>query len=115
MASSIRIHKTVVNKAEFKKVINTEFSSFVDPEALVDTDTVQELFRLYNKLYYEIPVEGNNSHTFLIQESSKMVSLEKDLTDIQPLLDEITELRERLLQVNQELIEVQTETITNVL
>lgn len=114
MANSIRIQKTVVNKAEFSKVVNTAFSSFVEPEPAINTDTVQELFRLYNKLYYEIPTEGENSHTFLIQESSKLVTLEKDLTDIQPLLDEITELRERLLLVNQQLIEVQTSTITNV-
>lgn len=113
MANSIRIQKTVVNKAEFNKVANTAFTSFIDQQPVVDTDTVQELFRLYNKLYYEIPVDGDNSHTFLIQESSKMVTLERDLTDIQPLLDEITELRERLLLVNQQLIEVQTEAITN--
>ena len=114
MANSIRIQKTVVNKAEFNKVVNTTFSTFVDPQAEVETDTVEELFRLYNKLYYEIPTEGNNSHTFLIQESSKLVTLEKDLSEIQPLLDEITELRERLLLVNQQLIEVQSESITNV-
>lgn len=113
MANDVRIKKTVASKAEFDKVVNTQFTSFVSLAPTENTDTVAELFRLYNKLYYEIPTEGDNSHTFLIQESSKMVSIEKDLTEIQPLLDEITELRERLLLVNQQLIEVQSEAITN--
>lgn len=114
MANDIRIQKTVLNKEEFDKVIDSSFSSFVDPIAEVDTDTVEELFRLYGKLYYEIPIEGEtNSHTYLLKESSKLVNLEKDLTDVQPLLDEISDLRERLLSVNQEMVELQTGNITN--
>lgn len=114
MASNIKIQKTVRKKDEFDKVVDTSFSTFVDPTVAQDTDTVEELFRLYSKLYYEIPVEGNtNSHSFLIKESSKLVDFEKDLTEIQPLLDEISELREKLLQVNQQMIEIQTESITN--
>jgi len=114
MANDIRIQKTVLNKEEFDKVIDSSFSTFVDPIAEVDTDTVEELFRLYGKLYYEIPIEGEtNSHTYLLKESSKLVNLEKDLTDVQPLLDEISDLRERLLSVNQEMVELQTGNITN--
>lgn len=114
MANDIRIQKTVLNKEEFDKVIDSSFTTFVDPTAEVDNDTVEELFRLYGKLYYEIPIEGEiNSHTYLLQESSKLVNLEKDLTDVQPLLDEISDLRERLLSVNQEMVELQTGNITN--
>lgn len=114
MANDIRIQKTVLNKEEFDKVIDSSFSTFVDPIAEADTDTVEELFRLYSKLYYEIPIEGEtNSHTYLLKESSKLVNLEKDLTDVQPLLDEISDLRERLLSVNQEMVELQTGNITN--
>lgn len=112
MANEIKIQKTVLKKDEFDKVVDTSFSTFVDPQAEVNTDTIEELFRLYNKLYYEIPIEGDtNSHTYLVKESSKLVGIEKDLTDVQPLLDEISELRERLLVVNQQMIEIQTESI----
>ena len=114
MANEIKIQKSVLKKDEFDKVVDTSFSTFVDPQAEINTDTVEELFRLYNKLYYEIPIEGNtNSHTYLVKESSKLVDIEKDLTDVQPLLDEITELRERLLVINQEKIEIQTQAITD--
>ena len=96
------------------KVVDSNFSTFVDPVVEVNNDTVAEFFRLYSKLYYEIPIEGEaNSHTYLLKESSKLVDLEKDLTDVQPLLDEITELRERLLVINQEKIEIQTQAITD--
>ena len=55
---------------------------------------------------YEIPAEGSsNSHEYLIRESSKLVQLEKDDTEIQPLLDEITNLRTRLLEMNVENVE----------
>ena len=101
MANEINIHKTVLKKDEFDKVVDTSFTTFIDPIAEVNTDTVEELFRLYSKLYYEIPIEGTTqSHTHLVQESSKLVNLEKDLTDVQPLLDEISELGERLLVIN---------------
>lgn len=114
MANDIRIQKTVQSKEEFDKVIDSSFTTFVDAQAAVNTDTVEELFRLYDKLYYEIPIEGvSNSHTYLLQESSKLVDLEKDLTDVQPLLDEITELRERILLLNQQNLELQTSNITN--
>lgn len=112
MDKEINLHKSVLSKDEFDKVVDSSFTTFVDPTPEEDTDTVEEFFRLYSKLYYEIPIEGaTNSHQYLLQESSKLVNLEKDLTDVQPLLDEITELRERLLVVNQEKIEIQTEAI----
>lgn len=100
--ANIRVKKTVLDKDEFEKVVDTSFKTFVDPATIEDNDTVEEFFRLYNKLYYEIPIDDDtDSHKFLIQESSKLVDLEKDLTEIQPLLDEISYLREQLLLATQ--------------
>lgn len=112
--ANIQIKKTVYKKDDFEKAVDTEFSTFVDPIVVVDNDTVEELFRLYNKLFYEIPVEGDtNSHKYIINESSKLITSTEDLESIQPLLDEIAQLREQLLATNQQLIEVQTESIEN--
>ena len=100
--ADIRVKKTVLDKDEFEKVVDTSFKTFVTASAVQDNDTVEEFFRLYNKLYYEIPIDDDtDSHKFLIQESSKLVDLEKDLTEIQPLLDEISYLREQLLLATQ--------------
>lgn len=114
MANSIRLKKTVYNKDQQERVVDREFKTFVTPSEEQDTDTVQEFFRLYDKLFYEIPVSGStNSHQYILQESSKLTDFEKDTSEIQPLLDEITELRERLLQTNQQLVEVQTQAFEN--
>lgn len=114
MAKSIKLQKTVLRKDEFDKVVDSSFKSFVDQVPQQDTDTVQELFRLYDKLYYEIPIEGErNSHEFLIKESSKLYTLEQTNEDIKPLLDEIAELRQRILELNQEMLETQTAALQN--
>ena len=107
--ANIKVKKTVYSKDDFEKAVDRSFTSFVEDTIEEDRDTVEELFRLYEKLYYEIPIEGNlNSHEYIVKKSSILANIEKDLSDIQPLLDEITQLREQLLLANQLLIEVQT-------
>lgn len=104
----VRIQKQQYRTDQYKNVVDTEFKTFTKPVAIVDTDTIEELFRLYDKLYFSIPKEGeNNSHQYLIRRSSELVEFEKDLENIQPLLDEIAQLREQLLQANQEIFDLQ--------
>ena len=109
MANEVRIKKSVYNKEEFKRVVDTEFKTFTQP-VTIDTDpTVAELFEQYRKLYYEIPLQGNDSHTTLIEESSKLVEFEKDTENIQPLLDEISSLREQNQELNQQLFDIESQ------
>lgn len=112
--AKIQIHKTVLKKEEYNKVIDNTFQTFVETVPITTQESITNLFDLYSKLYYEIPINGEeNSHEFLIKESSKLVQLEKDVTDIQPLLDEINDLRERLLLANQDNLELQTQIALN--
>ena len=114
MDKKIRLSKTVLNKDQFDKSIDASFKTFVKEEEVIDQDTVQEFFRLYEKLYYEIPLEGGeNSHEFLIRESSKLVSIEKENEEIDPLLEEITDLQQQILNLNQQLIEQELEETNN--
>ena len=113
--ANIRVKKTVYNKDEFEKVVDTSFNTFTDDVQAQDNDTVEELFRLYDKLFYDIPTEGTtNSHTFILQESSKLVEFTKDTEEIQPLLDEIATLREQLLISNQANQDIQQDFFNNV-
>ena len=57
--ANVQIQKTVFTKEEFKKTIDTSFNTYVDPIEEEDNDTIEELFRLYDKLFYEIPIEGD--------------------------------------------------------
>lgn len=108
MAKSIRLKKTVQKKDDLDKVVSKQFTTFIQPEQEEDTDTVDELFRLYDKLYLEIPLEGSKSHTFLIEESSKLVTINQQ-ADIEPLLEEITDLRQRLLEANEYISELENQ------
>ena len=109
MANNIEIKKTVFSTTEFNRVLNTAFETFTQPVLEEDTDTPEELFRLYEKLYYVIDVEGeDNSHEYLVKKSSELLTFDKVTEDIQPLLDEIAQLRQQLLLANQQLIDLET-------
>jgi len=114
MANSIDIQKKVYNKEQASTVIDREFRAYAPPVPEQDPDTVEELFRLYNKLFYTIPLEGEiNSHQYLLRKSSELVDFEKTTEEIQPLLDEIAQLRQQLLQANQEALDIQNQTQQN--
>ena len=107
MVERVGIVKTVVDKASLNRVLDTTFKNFGTPPATVDTDTTEELFRLYLKLYSRIPVFGTiNSHEYLVKESSKLYTEPVTTVEIQPLLDEIASLRTQLLQANQQILEL---------
>lgn len=112
MANEIKIQKTVFDKEQFKKVVNNEFTTFVQPAEEDTGVTVAEFFENYRTLYYEIPLTGDNSHTTIIEESSKLVDFERDSENIQPLLDEIANLREQNNNLNQQVFELTQQTAT---
>jgi len=105
---TVNIYKEVYKKSEVDTVIDTEFKTFTKPVEETDTDTIEELFRLYDKLYFTIPTEGEDkSHQYLLKRSSELTSLEKSSEDIQPLLDEVAQLRQQLLNANQQIFELE--------
>jgi len=111
MANDINIQKTVFNATEFNKVVDTTFRTFTQPVTAEDLDTPDELFRLYEKLYYVINIKGDtNSHEYLIKKSSELISFDKVTEDIQPLLDEISQLRQENLSLNQQILTLETKT-----
>lgn len=110
MANEIRLKKDVFNSEKYNKVIDRSFNEFVDPTPEQDTDTVEELFRLYEKLFFTIPINGDiNSHEYILKRSSEIADFEKTTEDIQPLLDEIADLRRNLLESNEEIIQLQNQ------
>lgn len=102
--TKIQVRKTVYDNVGLSKIVDREFRTFVEVPDEQDTDTVDELFRLYDKLYLEVPAEGDtNSHRYLVQKSSELLNVDLDNQAIQPLLDEIAQLRQELLEANQEI------------
>jgi hypothetical protein len=109
MDNSVQIVKTVFSADKFNKVVDTSFKTFTQPVPEEDPDTPEELFRLYEKLYYSIDVTGEtDSHEYLIKKSSELVTFDRVTEDIQPLLDEIANLRQQNLALNQQVIDLET-------
>jgi hypothetical protein len=109
--SDIQIQKTVFNATDFSRVVDNTFRTFTQPVPEEDLDTPEELFRLYEKLYFEIDVEGEtNSHEYLVRKSSELVNFDRVTEDIQPLLDEIAQLRQENLALNQQIITLEANT-----
>ena len=105
----VQIKKTVYSSAGLSKIVDREFKAFADPAPAQDTDTLDELFRLYDKLYLEIPLNGEtNSHEYLVNRSLELIDVDVDNEAIQPLLDEIAELRQQLLEANIEIANINT-------
>lgn len=105
----VKIQKTVYRASTLDRVVDTSFSTFANNNVVIEaeTDTVEELFRLYGLLFLQIPVEGEiNSHRYLVQRSSELFDTVETNNDVQPLLDEISELRAELLEANQQIIEL---------
>ena len=44
----IQIKKGSYTSEQYKNLIDTEFKTFVEEQPIVDTDTPEELFRLYD-------------------------------------------------------------------
>ena len=108
MGKTVKITKTVFNSEEYSDVIDRQFKIFKQPEPIVDTDTVEELFRLYEKFYALIAIEGpNQSHQYLVERSSELYAVDNQLDTIQPLLDEIASLRSQLLDSNRQILELE--------
>ena len=106
MAKNISIKKTVFQKDTFGKVVDRSFKQFTQPVNEEEERTIDQLFSEYERLYLEIPAEGDNqSHRYLIEKSSELVDFEKDTGDIQPLLDEIATLRSQILEYQEQLLE----------
>jgi hypothetical protein len=106
MAEEVKLELTVLSKENFGKVVDTSFKTFTAPAVVQDTDTVEELFRLFDKLFYSIPIYGPAGTLEELVTKSKELYVEPDQTlpEIQPLLDEIADLRARLLEANQQIL-----------
>jgi len=100
MGDKVDLKNSTVRLSEFNRRIDNSFKYFAEQETSVDTDTVQELFRLYDKLFLEIPSTGNSSHETLVRRSSQIYKIPDD-PNISLLQNEITDLRRQLLEANE--------------
>ncbi len=107
----IKLKREVFKKKDFKKSINVNFEELIDPQPDpsffdINLATIEDFFVLYEKLFYDIPKEGNNSHEFLVESSGEYINFERDNKEIKELIDEITQLRTENLELYKKIIDV---------
>ena len=111
MAENIKLNKTVFNKAQYSKTIDTTFNTLgvkTIQEQLDEQPNTEEFFSLYNELFYDIPELGKtNSHEFLIKQSSEYINFEEENEIIEELQKEISQLREDLLDSQKQVVELE--------
>jgi hypothetical protein len=114
MAENINFNKQVYNKDQYTKVIDTSFKQLgvqSIQQQIDDQPTVDDFFKMYNDLFYDIPEIGEiNSHEFLIKKSSEYIDFEANQEEILALQAEIAQLRTDLLDSQKQVIELQTGT-----
>lgn len=111
MSRKVDTKKQVFNKDEYEKTINTRFNdlgvtSITDD--IAETNTVEGFFQMYDELFYEIPLLGDNSHEFLVKTSGEYINFDQNSEIIEALQQEITALREESLQLNIQLAEAES-------
>jgi hypothetical protein len=105
----INLSKTVYNKNQYEKVIDTSFTQLIEPEVIpveiTPTISVAEFFQNYQSLFFEIPKFGNvNSHEYLIKTSQQYAGDFQNDDTIQALIEEITQLRQENLELQQQIL-----------
>ena len=100
MKKQVNLTRNSFSKTQYPKVIDTEFSQLtpqVTESISVQDVSVNEFFLLYDKLFFDIPQRGNNSHETLITTSTEYIGYNPLTTELEALQQEITELRRQLL------------------
>jgi len=104
---NITPNKTVYDKNQYEKVIDTSFTQLVQPQitSSLPTVTVAEFFQNYQELFFSIPKFGDtNSHEYLVKTSGEYIGSNNVNDDlIQALLEETNQLRQENIVLQQQL------------
>tara|TARA_R110000851_G_scaffold190142_3_gene340498 strand:- start:1041 stop:2651 length:1611 start_codon:yes stop_codon:yes gene_type:complete len=107
----INIEKLIYGKNSIKDNLDTTFSELTSKAIPID---LQQFFDEYDKLFYDIPEVGINSHTSLMERSRDYLSGYNDPKDreIEDLIEEIRILEDKLREATKEEVEAEEEAVT---
>jgi hypothetical protein len=107
MAEDINLNKEVFDKRSYIKTIDVTFNELgiqTVQQQLDEQPTVQEFFKMYNDLFYQINQFGpTESHEYLVKTSGEYISFEERDELINALQQEIATLRTQLLEAENNL------------
>jgi len=93
----IELQKIHYGQSSVSELLDRSFNEITKTR---DNITPENFFNLYNQLFYDIPKDGKNSHTFLIEESTDYIGGYEDPKGekINSLIDRVIELETTALQ-----------------
>lgn len=95
--------KKVFGKKSFTETIDVNFNEFKYTESVATSSfiTVEEFMKYYNNIFYDIPKTGDNSHTYLVNQSLGYldVSLDDLRNEIEILRSENVGLKNQILTI----------------
>ncbi len=99
----IVFNKTIYSRTLFENSVDVNFNELTTDQ---DEINIEEFFNLYNRVFYNIPKEGENSHTTIVQTSLDFLNDYKN--PLQDLVDaQAIELEEALLAAENAKAELQ--------
>lgn len=105
----LELVKVGYNKVQYVKTIDTSFNELgttTTTDDLIATPNIEEFFRMYNELFYDIPALGDNqSHQYLVKTSGNYINFDDIQDEIAALQAEIAQLRTDLLNAQMQLIQ----------
>lgn len=116
MKQHVPLIKETYSKSQYERTIDTSFTQLgVSTQAnSIVLPTIDEFFKYYNELFFQIPKYGAiNSHEYLIEQSSAYVGEQQQLEEIKALQDEIAELRKQLLDSRTDAINTIADVLDN--
>jgi hypothetical protein len=109
----ITLNKSVFEKRQYEKVIDTSFTQLVQPavtsSVVAPSISIAEFFTNYQTLFFEIPKYGTtNSHEYLIKTSQEYAGDFNNDDTVQALIEEVTQLRQENLDLQQQILNTTT-------
>ena len=109
----ITLNKSVFEKRQYEKVIDTSFTQLVQPavtsSVVAPSISIAEFFTNYQTLFFEIPKYGDvNSHEYLIKTSQAYAGDFNNDDTVQALIEEVTSLRQENLDLQQQILNTTT-------
>jgi|LakMenEpi03Aug12_release.lakeMendotaPanAssembly.Ray.scaffolds.fasta_scaffold328146_2 hypothetical protein len=105
MGQIVNIKKTIYDAASFNEVVDTSFTQLVPQNPTINVEennvlSVDEFFRQYNNLFYEIPLTGSiNSHEYIAERSLTYAGV-----SLQGIYDELEFLRQENIQLKNQIV-----------
>lgn len=100
MSETVDLKRRIYGKNTFSTVVDVSFNELlpVESEQQANEVSVENFFTMYNTLFFEIPVDGENSHSEILNRSGDYIGqpYSELLQELQTIKAENAELKNQI-------------------